>query len=60
MKKDYINPECKTLNVKSRYGLMEEMTVSKGTISDESDIGFSKEQEYVDEEDAGGKSVWED
>lgn len=61
MKKNYKKPKCKFLVMNSSYGLLDEtMSYSKSTISNESDIGFSKEHD-ADEGDAEGKkSLWED
>lgn len=60
MKKAYINPECNILHMTGRYGFLEEMSYSKSTISDEGDIGFSKEQDFDDDSDDERSSIWDD
>lgn len=60
MKKDYISPKLRTVDVKSRYGLLQDMPVSGGTVSDPGDIGFSKGHDLDDEDTGGDKGVWED
>ncbi|MBO5548994.1 MAG: hypothetical protein J5954_05155 [Prevotella sp.] len=60
-KKEYKAPGLKVLDVRSRYGLLDGITVSNGTISDGGDIGFSKDADFDDDESIGvGSSVWDD
>lgn len=60
MKKDYISPKLRTVDAKSRYGLLQHMSYGNGTIGDEGDIGFSKGHDLDDEDTGGDKGVWED
>ena len=58
-KKEYKAPGLKVLDVRSRYGLLDGIKVSNGTISNSGDIGFSKDADFDDNEGTGG-SVWDD
>jgi len=59
MKKVYITPKVRSVDVKSRYGLLQDMPVSGGTVEDPGDIGFSKDADF-DDDNGGDKGVWED
>ncbi len=59
-KKEYITPKVRSVDVRSRYGLLDE-TMSVGDIvSDRDDIGFSKGTDFDDDDIGDGKGVWED
>lgn len=60
-KNEYITPRLRVVDVKSRYGLLQDIPVSNGTVSDEGDIGFSKDIDFDDDEGVrGGSGIWED
>lgn len=63
-KKEYITPKVRSVDVRSRYGLLDE-TMSEtmsvgGIVSDPGDIGFSKGTDFDDDDIGDGKGVWED
>lgn len=55
----YITPKVRTVDVRSRYGLLQGMNVG-GSVSDGGDIGFSKGTDSDDDDIGGDKGVWED
>lgn len=55
----YITPKVRTVDVRSRYRLLQGMNVG-GSISDPGDIGFSKGTDFDDDDIGGDKGVWED
>lgn len=60
-KNEYITPRLRVVDVKSRYGLLQDIPVSNGTVIDEGDIGFSKDIDFDDDEGVrGGSDIWED
>ena len=63
-KKEYITPKMRSVDVRSRYGLLDETmseTISVGDIvSEPGDIGFSKGIDFEDEDNGVDKGVWED
>lgn len=60
MKKEYIIPKVRSVDVKSKYGLLQDMPVSDGKVEDPGDIGFSKDTDFDDDNVGGDKGVWED
>ena len=55
----YITPKVRSVDVRSRYGPLQEISVG-GSVSDGEDIGFSKGIDFEDEDNGVDKGVWED
>ena len=50
MKKEYISPKIKVLDICGRRNLLDGIGVG-GTVGDEGDIGFSKRNNFFDDEE---------
>ena len=59
-KKEYITPKVRSVDVRSRYGLLDETMSVGGIVSDRDNIGFSKGTDFDDDDIGGDKGVWED
>lgn len=61
-KKEYTVPKVRSANVFSRYGLLQNnsMSISNENVEDDSDIGFSKDANFDNEGVDNGSNVWED
>ena len=55
----YITPKVRTVDVRSRYGLLQGINVG-GSVNDRDNIGFSKGTDFDDDDIGDGKGVWED
>lgn len=55
----YITPKVRTVDVRSRYGLLQGINVG-GSVNDGENIGFSKGTDFEDEDNGVDKGVWED